>query len=138
MNMGANWWLVESPQLVLSNEGYMMPKIINPEDIHEEHSKEGWSVRTVADASHIGMKSTVVKWWTFQPNATGPQHTRGQADEILYVIQGTGQAIVDGETFELDEESVLWVEEGEIYSFTAGENGLQILQGYAEQETQHG
>jgi quercetin dioxygenase-like cupin family protein len=115
-----------------------MPKIINPEEMKEIYSEDGWTVQTIADASHMGFPAMVAKWWTFEAGATGPEQTRGQADELLYVIRGSGQAIVDGQTFELDDESVLWVEEGEGYHFIAGDNGLEILQGYAPGDAGNG
>jgi quercetin dioxygenase-like cupin family protein len=108
-----------------------MPSIIKPEDMHESQSEEGWSVRTVADAEHLGAPAMVARWWTFNPGVQGPKHTRGKADQILYVIRGSGTAVVDGQTFELDDESVLWLEEDESYYFIAGQNGLEILQGIA-------
>jgi mannose-6-phosphate isomerase-like protein (cupin superfamily) len=52
-------------------------------------------------------------------------------DQLLYVIRGNGTAEVDERTFPLEGESVLWLEPGEQYCFIAGENGLEILQGYA-------
>jgi mannose-6-phosphate isomerase-like protein (cupin superfamily) len=55
----------------------------------------------------------------------------GDKDQLLYVIRGNGTAEVDERTFPLEEESVLWLESGEQYCFIAGENGLEILQGYA-------
>lgn len=110
-----------------------MPSIINPEEMQEK-SGDGWSVRTVTDAKHIGFPAMVAKWWTFDVGTKSPQETRGKLDELIYVIRGSGQAIVDGETFELNDESVLWLEEGETYHFIAGKDGLEILQGYAPGE----
>jgi len=111
-----------------------MPTIINPQEMTEQISEAGWSVRTVADVQHLGAPAMVARWWVFQPGVAGPKQKHGAADEILYVIRGSGQAIVDSRVFELDEESVLWVEEGETYYFVAGEDGLEILQGYAPGE----
>lgn len=107
-----------------------MPTIIDPENM-QENSAQGWSVRTVADAAQIGFPAMVANWWTFDPGVTGPQRTRGKADELLYVIRGTGQAVVGEQIFDLDQESVLWLEEGETYHLIAGDQGLEILQGYA-------
>lgn len=111
-----------------------MPKIIHSDDM-QEASGDGWIVRTVADASHIGFPAMVAKWWIFTAGQPGPEQTQGSDAELLYVIRGSGQAIVDGKVFELDDESVLWLEEGEVYHFVAGNNGLEILQGYARGES---
>ena len=115
-----------------------MPTIINSQNMVEKQSCQGWSVRTVADARHIGVAAMVAKWWIFEPDAIGPSQTRGEADELLYVIRGTGQAVVGEQRFDLDDECVLWVEEGETYYFIAGETGLEILQGYAPGDEANG
>ena len=115
-----------------------MPTIINPQDMTETDSDSGWSVRTLADSVHFGTPAMVARWWTFQPGVEGPKQKRGKADEMLYVIRGKGQAVVEGQIFELDDECVLWVEEGETYYFVAGNGGLEILQGYAPGEENNG
>jgi quercetin dioxygenase-like cupin family protein len=53
---------------------------------------------------------------------------------LLYVIRGSGTAVVNGEDMPLNDESVLWLEPGEQYQFIAGADGLEILQGYAPGE----
>ena len=115
-----------------------MPEIIDFQEMTEPTTGPGWTMRRVADAAHIGAPVMVACWWIFQPGAHGPDQTRGKEEELLYVIRGSGQAEVDGQTFDLDDESVLWVEEGETYHFVAGENGLEILQGYAPGDEAHG
>ena len=72
--------------------------------------------------------------WIFDPGMEGPKNTQGDHVQLLYVISGSGKAIVDGQSFELDHESVLWLEPGETYHFVAGKEGLEILQGYATGE----
>lgn len=111
-----------------------MPKIINIDDMKIDHSEDGWTVTTLADAALIGYPAMVARWWTFEPQTTGPMLTRGTADELIYVIRGAGQAIVGDQTFALDDESVLWLEEGESYQFVSGSSGLEILQAYAPGE----
>ena len=73
----------------------------------------------------------VARRWLFEAGATGPELEHNDSDQLLYVIQGSGQAVVNGETLPLETESVLWLEPGERYHFVAGEAGLEILQGYA-------
>ena len=108
-----------------------MPSIIKPEDMQESHAESGWTVRTVTDTEHLGAPAMVARWWTFEPGVQGPERTRGDSDEILYVIRGTGTAVVNDQKFDLEDESVLWLEEDERYYVIAGEGGLEILQGYA-------
>jgi mannose-6-phosphate isomerase-like protein (cupin superfamily) len=115
-----------------------MPTIISAEAMSETVSEAGWTMRTIADAGSIGFPAMVARWWIFPAGTKGPQQTRGKADELLYVIRGSGKAVVDGQEFELDDESVLWVEEGEKYYFVAGDAGLEILQGYAPGDVKHG
>lgn len=107
-----------------------MPKIIKTNDM-KIVQEDGWQVVTLADAAIIGYPAMVAKWWTFQAGVSSPLLSRGNADELLYVINGSGQAIVQDETFPLDVESVLWLEDRDSYQLIAGEGGLEILQAYA-------
>jgi len=107
-----------------------MPIIINAEDVKVAQGK-GWTQLTVADAELMGASVMVTHRWIFEAEAEGPKLELGDADQLLYVIGGSGQAIVNDEEMPLTIESVLWVEPGEQYQFVAGADGLEILQGYA-------
>lgn len=110
-----------------------MPIIINPEEVKVAQG-QGWTRLTVADSEIIGAPTMVTRRWVFEPGAQGPPLEQGDTDQLLYVIRGSGRAIVNGEEMPLTDESVLWVEPGERYQFVAGEDGLEILQGYAPGE----
>ena len=66
-----------------------------------------------------------------EAGAKGPELEQGETEQLLYIIRGSGIAIVNGEEMSVSDETVLWVEPGERYQFVAGEDGLEILQGYA-------
>jgi len=110
-----------------------VPKVFEPHEVPTDKG-QGWEVTTLADAASIGAPVMVARRWIFQPGARGPEATHGQVDQLLYVIRGSGTAVVDGKRMSLDEESVLWLEPGETYHFEAGEAGLEVLQGYAPGE----
>ncbi len=59
---------------------------------------------------------------------------QGEAEQLLYVIRGSGVALVNSEQLPLEPESVLWLEPGDRYRIEAGEHGLEILQSYAPGE----
>ena len=107
-----------------------MPILINAEDVKVTRGA-GWTRVTVADAELIGAPAMVTHRWVFEAGAQGPKLEQGDTDQLLYVIRGSGKAIVNGEEMLLTAETVLWVEPGEQYQFVAGEEGLEILQGYA-------
>ena len=111
-----------------------MPIIVNADETKVTRTGPGWTEVTLADAQNIGAPAMIACRWVIEPGAQGPELVQGEVDQLLYVIQGNGLAIVDGQEFPLDDESVLWVEPGERYHFVAGENGLEILQGYAPGE----
>jgi quercetin dioxygenase-like cupin family protein len=111
-----------------------MPIILNPEQTNVTRRGDGWQEITLADAQTIGAPAMVARRWKLDPGARGPELIQGQTDQLLYVIRGSGQAIVDGQTFLLNDESVLWLEPDEPYRFIAGPDGLEILQGYAPGE----
>ena len=108
-----------------------MPIIINAQDTQVTRQGPGWTETNLADGEIIGMPAMNARRLIFEPNAHGPESTRGDSDQLLFVIRGSGRAAVNGEELPLDEESVLWLEPGERYQLVAGENGLEILQGYA-------
>ena len=110
-----------------------MPVIVNSEEMIT-HRGEGWIEITLADTQTIGAPAMVARRWVFESGAYGPELIQGNADQLLYVIRGSGKAIVNGEEFLLADESVLWLEPGERYQFVGGKNGLEILQGYAPGE----
>ena len=110
-----------------------MPIIINAADVKVTRG-QGWTRLTVADAEVIGAPAMVTRRWIFEAGAEGPTLEQGDTDQLLYVIRGSGKAMVNGQEMPLTVESVLWVEPGEQYQFVAGPDGLEILQGYAPGE----
>jgi quercetin dioxygenase-like cupin family protein len=107
-----------------------MPVIVNSEVMQTKQGRD-WTEITLADAQTIGAPAMVARRWVLAPGATGPELVQGDVDQLLYVIRGSGLALVNGREFPLDEESLLWVEAGERYHFVGGDEGLEILQGYA-------
>lgn len=110
-----------------------MPIIINAEAMQTQQG-EGWSEIILADVEAIGAPAMVARRWVLAPGATGPELVQADVDQLLYIIRGTGVAMVNGQEFRLGEESLLWVEPGERYHFIGGDEGLEILQGYAPGE----
>ena len=108
-----------------------MPIIVNTEDTVVTRRGEGWLEITLTDAEIIGAPVMVARHWILKPGAKGPELVHGDTDQLLYVIKGSGSAIVNGKEMVLTDESVLWLEPGEQYQFVTGENVLEILQGYA-------
>ncbi len=107
-----------------------MPIIVNADDVRIKRG-DGWTQIIVADAGVIGVPAMTACRWVFEAEARGPQQQQGDTDQLLYVIRGSGLAVVNGQEMPLTAESVLWVEPGEQYQFVAGPAGLEILQGFA-------
>ena len=108
-----------------------MPIILTPENMEVEIAKEGWTKTILADHKTIGTAAIVARRWSFEPMASGPEQVHGDSDQLLYVISGDGSVRVNGDSLLLGKETLLWLEQGDVYQFLAGENGLEILQGYA-------
>jgi quercetin dioxygenase-like cupin family protein len=107
-----------------------MPLIVNAEEMVTRRG-EGWAEITLADSQTIGAPAMMARRWVFEPGAQGPELVQDDVDQLLYVIRGSGLAVVNGQEFRLSQESLLWVEPGERYCFIGGDEGLEILQGYA-------
>ncbi len=108
-----------------------MPTLINPDQMKVSRKGDGWEVVTLADISTSGTSAMTARRWTLQPEAQMSEVIHGNMDELLYVVRGSGQAVVNGVVYALDHESILWLEPGEKYHFVAGPDGLEILQGAA-------
>jgi quercetin dioxygenase-like cupin family protein len=107
-----------------------MPIIITAEETTVRQG-EGWTEFILVDTNSASAPPMAARRWVLEPSARGSELVQGEADQLLYVIRGSGRAIVDGQEFGLDPENVLWLEPGEQYRFIAGESGLEMLQGYA-------
>ena len=108
-----------------------MPIIVNTEDTVVTRQGDGWMEITLTDAEIIGAPVMVARRWILKPATKGPELVHDDTDQLLYVIKGSGSAIVNDKEMLLTNESVLWLEPGEHYQFVTGENELEILQGYA-------
>lgn len=108
-----------------------MPKLITKESMNQEQGEQGWTKTTLADAAVIGEPAMAAYVWRFEPNARGPETIHGATDQLLYVIRGTGSVLVADVRLEVKPESMIWMEPGDRYYFEAGQDGLEILQGYA-------
>jgi quercetin dioxygenase-like cupin family protein len=104
-----------------------MPVLIQSKEMKTEHRG--------ADSRTIGTAAMVARRWTFEPGAHGPELTHGPVEQLLYVIRGSGAAVVNGERLPLNVETVLWLEPGDRYHLEADDSGLEILQGYAPVES---
>jgi len=107
-----------------------MPVIINPEQMKIHGLGDGWRVTTLADGEAIGAETIVARRWSLAARSRGPKTTHGDTEQLLYVISGSGVAIVGKERLPLEPETMLWLEPGDAYYFEAGPLGLEILQGY--------
>jgi quercetin dioxygenase-like cupin family protein len=108
-----------------------MPVIVNEKDTVITRQGRGWTEITLVDAKSIGTAAMVARRWVLKPGTKGPELLQGETDQLLYVIKGSGSAIVDGVEMQLADESVLWLEPGERFQFVTTEDQLEILQGYA-------
>ena len=108
-----------------------MPIIVKAEETKIVRQGEGWKLIGLADETTFGAPAMIARRWVLDPGARGPELRHSDSDQLLYVIRGDGAAEVDGQTLVLSEESVLWLEPGELYRFIGGDRGLEILQGYA-------
>lgn len=107
-----------------------MPIIVQAKDTKVVRRGEGWQQIGLADEVIFGTQAMIASRWILEPGARGPTMTLNDSDQLHYVIRGSGTAEVDGHSYPLAEESVLWLELGEQYCFIARDDGLEILQGF--------
>ncbi|CAN5913155.1 cupin domain-containing protein [soil metagenome] len=65
----------------------------------------------------------------------GPENRHENSDQWLYVLSGTGRAVVEGEEKEFGEGTLLLIEAGEAHEvFNTGESPLDTLNIYSPPE----
>lgn len=90
-------------------------------------SGEGWTeYRFARDGLPMGARR-----WVLKPGAHGPEVEHRDAEAMLYVVRGSGAAVVAGTVLPLAAETVVWLERGDRFILEAGPQGLEVLQGYA-------
>ena len=107
-----------------------MPTIVNAEDRAIAAEGDGWKILTLADDATFGQETMIARHWIVSAESTTTTFTQGNNEQLLYIIRGSGTIIIDGNSHAIDDESVIWLEPGEQYHFTAGADGMEILQGY--------
>lgn len=108
-----------------------MPTINKPEELQITNREQGWIETTLADSQTFEHPAMIARRWSFEPDARSPAYEHGETELFLYVISGNGTAYVNGESFRLDDEAVLWLEANDKYYLRAGADGLEILLGCA-------
>ena len=108
-----------------------MPTIQKPEEMNYADQGEGWKVRRIAGGELFGGPAMSAFHWILEPRTRGPEIIHGNYDEMLYVIAGSGAAVVGGRRLPLEPESLLWLETGDRCQLESGAQGLDVLQSYA-------
>lgn len=108
-----------------------MPLIYDPQSTRIHMQGDGWVVTTLADSADTGSAVLVVRRWSLQPAARTPPVPHEPGEGMLYVVRGSGFALLGEKCFELEAESMLWLEPGDTCVLLAGDDGLEILQGCA-------
>jgi quercetin dioxygenase-like cupin family protein len=102
-------------------------RTIDPQRSGEGTGGAGWIETILADPDSIGARAMAARRLQLDPGASTPQGEHRDGERFLYVIGGTGTAIVGDERLPLAPESVLWLESGDRYRVEAGPDGIELL-----------
>ena len=103
-----------------------MPTIFEPKDLHVIE-KNGASIATLANQAILGTDALQVERITLDTGAKTSSFPAVDAERFIYVIRGEGQTHVGQQTFSMEAESMLWIEEDDTFYIKAGMNGLEVL-----------
>jgi mannose-6-phosphate isomerase-like protein (cupin superfamily) len=87
----------------------------------------GTTYTILANAAILGVDALQVERVRLESGQRTEPASAVDAERFLYVIRGTGQAHIGGETFPLAPESILWIEPGETFTLEAGKEQLEVL-----------
>ena len=103
-----------------------MPTIFEPNDL-PVRKQDGATYTTLANAAMLGADTLQVERITLESGKKSEPVSAVEAERFLYVIQGTGQAYVGSEAFQLAPESMLWIESGDTFTLEAGAEQVEVL-----------
>ena len=107
-----------------------MPTIFEPKDLPIDE-KTGVKIATLANQAMLGTDALQVKRITLSANSKSESFDAENMERFVYVISGKGQAQVGNEFFQLEAESVLWLEKTDSFRFETEANELELLLCYA-------
>ena len=103
-----------------------MPTIFEPNDL-PVRNETGATYTTLANPAMLGSDALGVERLSLQASKKSEPASAAESERFLYVIQGSGKALVGTNSFPLARESMLWVESGDTFTLEAGVDGLEVL-----------
>ncbi len=92
----------------------------------------------------LGNKQSQAAEMTLAPGETegGPENNHHGSDQWLYVVEGTGQAVINGHRYPLRPGSLILIERGDQHEVRAGKNSplktlnIYVPPAYQDEETE--
>ena len=103
-----------------------MPILFEPDELPVTQ-QAGATVTTLANRAMLQADALQVERLVLEANAKSSSYNAADTERFVYVIGGSGQAHVQTKTFQLEPESVLWLEHNDAFSLEAGAGGLEVL-----------
>jgi mannose-6-phosphate isomerase-like protein (cupin superfamily) len=103
--------------------------IINLEDVPDSAPSSGLTFAEVRFPTELaGAEHTGFAHQRYYPNERQPfGHRHGEAEEVYFVIAGSGRAKLDGEVRELAANDILRIAPQVTRSFAAGPDGMELI-----------
>jgi len=103
-----------------------MPTIFEPKDLPVTE-KNSANIATLANRAMLGADALQVERVMLDAGAKSSTFESIDPERFIYVIRGNGQAYVGEQSFPLDVESMLWLEQNDTFYLEAGADGLEVL-----------
>jgi quercetin dioxygenase-like cupin family protein len=98
---------------------------VRPADLSGEHGLRGVELRPLITEKD-GAEHFAMRLFRLEPGGYTPFHTHGWEHEV-YVLEGAGQLVGEGETLPLEAGAAAYVPPEEKHRFQAGQDGLVFL-----------
>ena len=103
-----------------------MPTIFQPKDLPVTE-KNGVNIATLANRAMLGSNALQVERIRLETSVKSSMFKAADAERFVYVIRGNGRAYVSEQAFQLDAESMLWLEKDDTCYLEANTGGLEVL-----------
>lgn len=103
-----------------------MPTIFEPKDVPVT-KKNGTRITELANGAMLGTNALQVERIELEAEAKTSLFEAADAERFVYVIRGKGQASVGEQEYQLEAESVIWLEKADTFYLEAGADSLEVL-----------
>ncbi|MBI2184494.1 MAG: cupin domain-containing protein [Thaumarchaeota archaeon] len=108
-----------------------MPRIVKVGEVKPVDLEGGGGFRRIAIEKATGAEKLQLMFIDLEPNRRGPYHYHSSAEQITFVVDGSGELVVEGKRYTVERDHVVFFQPKEKHSVNAGKKGMKLIEIYS-------